>query len=526
MRAGYLNVRLTSILAFTLAVLFHPFLSHAESGGELVRLFDPFPAHFNSAVTDDLSITAAASNIFVSLLEIDDEGGFQPYLASEWDASGDGMVYTFRLAEETVFHDGQPVTSSDVAFSYRTFRQYHPLGERLFGRVESVETPDPGTFVIHLTKPDPALLFGLACPFMPILPEHIYGPAEILKNPANVKAVGSGPFRVVSFQAGETFTLERFEQFLRPERPLLDRIIGRDGSDIQSALSAINDGDAHLFTFVDTAKTAPVLSENDKFSVTSSGYENMGAMNYLEFNLRKKPLKNREVRQAIAHAMNLESINQTLFRDYAKPLNSPMSPASAFFKTGTVPYPTDIEKAKLLLDEAGYPLNKDGIRFETHLTWAPSEAHHQTAIHIQSQLKNIGIDVILDPPQSYIDWYIQIAKWQHHMTLSRVFSWEDPIINLHPLYSSKLIRHQVGTNTAGFHNEQADVLLEAAEAETDGDIRSGLYQQFQELVGEELPLFFMNSPPFLTIFNPDLLNIPLTGRQVIGPMDRISWNDN
>lgn len=75
------------------------------------------------------------------------------------------------------------------------------------------------------------------------------------------------------------------------------------------------------------------------------------------------------------------------------------------------------------------------------------------------------------------------------MTLSRVFAWEDPIITLHPLYSSKMIRHQVGANTAGFHNEQADVLLEAAEAETDGTIRSELYQQFQEVVGEELPLF-------------------------------------
>ncbi len=523
MTTGFSRSRQMLFLIFTLVVLCAPHPAHAEKGGDLVQLFDPFPAHFNAAISSDLSIASAASNVFVSLLKVGEYEAILPYLASSWEVSEDGLIYTFHLHEGTVFHDGWPVTSGDVAFSYRIFRQYHPLGEKLFGRVEFVETPDPATFIMYLLQPNPAFLFGLANPFVPILPAHVYGAGEIFQNPANVNAIGSGPFLVAEFQAGRRFVLNRFDRFLNSDSPCLNRIIGQDGSDASIAENALKNGKADLFTFLQNLDVAEILFRNTDLQITSDIYRDVGALNYLEFNLRKKTLKNLRVRQAIAYAIDLEYISTVIYEEYARALSGPIPPNSRFHSRDGTNYHLDLVKAHQLLDEAGYPRNEDGFRFSTRLTWMPNPAGYekQVATYIQSQLGKIGIKVELDPPQTYIDWYIQVSKWQHHMTLSRVFEWGDPIMNLHPLFSSENIRHQVGDNTAGIYNEQVDVLLKAAETEPDPEIRAGLYRQFQSLISEELPLYFMHETPFVTVIGNRLQDFPTRGRSVVGPLDQV-----
>lgn len=109
------------------------------------------------------------------------------------------------------------------------------------------------------------------------------------------------------------------------------------------------------------------------------------------------------------------------------------------------------------------------------------------------------------------------------MTLSRVIEWGDPLINMHPLLGSNHLRHRVGANTAGFYNEQADVLLGAAGSEQNSEIRAGLYYQLQTLISEELPLYFMHETPFVTIISNRLQNFQTTGRSVIGPLDKVCW---
>ncbi|MBU2647140.1 hypothetical protein KKI24_20695 [bacterium] len=527
MKTGFFRFQPVLIMIFALTSLCHPALSRAENGGDLVQFFHPFPMHVNGAISDDPAIASASSEIFVSLLEVGTGRTFLPYLASSWEVSEDGRTRTFHLQEGTVFHDGQPVTSSDVAFSYQTFRKYHPLGEQMLRRVESVDTPDPGTFVMHLSQPDPGLLFALASPFMPILPRHVYGEDTIFGNPANFMAIGSGPFRMAEFHPGEGFTLERFDRFLRVGRPCLDRIIGRNGASPEAVEKAFREGHAHLATFLEDQETIRRLSEIYDLTVTVTGYEALGALNYLEFNLRKKPLQNLMVRQAITHAIDLERISATLYQDYALAQAGPLPYNSRFYNHNlSLPHP-DLEKANQLLDAAGFPRGKDTVRFTTRLTWKPDAAglQKQLAAEIQSQLDRVGIRVELDPPPNEIEWVIQVSKWEHHMTLARVIEWGDPLLTLQPLFSSRNVRHRIGANTAGFYSDQADVLLEAASIETDPGTRAGLYQQFQDVIVEELPLFFMHETPFVTAINSRLQNFATSGRGVIGPLDRVCWRE-
>ena len=341
MNAGLIRPHLTAILVFAVVAYCFvvPQTLKADSNGELVQLFRPFPVHLNSAISDDLSVASAASNIFVSLLEIDENGGFEPYLAIWWNVSDDEKTVTFYLQAETVFHDGEPVTSRDVVFSFNAFREHHPMGERMLRNVMEVEAPDELTFIMRLSRPDPALFKCLAAPFMPILPAHIYGGADLAENPANFKAVGSGPFRVTTFNTDEVFVLERFDSFLRPGRPHLDRIIGMSGENPFFAVSALNNESAHLFTFVEHPDIINLLSESGHLMITSTGYEQIGAMNILAFNLRKKHLRNLKVRQAIAHAIDLEYIGAAIHQDFALSLNGPL-PLNSPFQPGQCRLPT------------------------------------------------------------------------------------------------------------------------------------------------------------------------------------------
>lgn len=522
--------RLRSYLATLFIVTLLTISGSAALGtdkSELVRLFSPFPRHLNPAITDDLSVAAAASSIFASLLEVDKRGAVQPWLADWWEISDDGRTYTFYLVEDATFHDGKPITSKDVLFSYETFRRYHPNGDHMFRKVTDAVALEPFVFVMHLTERDTALPLCLAGPFMPILPKHVFGENDILQNPANIKPVGSGPFRVTRFRAGEFFKLERFKAYFRPKRPILNSITGLNGENPWFAVSTMNSGTAHLFTFVKHPDTISLLSDNPLLKIRATGYEQLGALNYLEFNLRKKELKDPKVRQAIAHAIDLEHINATVYNDYALSLDGPLPLNSPFFKAGSTHYDLNLELAEQLLDEAGLARNEEGIRFESHLTWAPdpSGLAKKTAAYIQSQLKKIGIQLILDTPRTVIDWHIQVAKWQHHMSLSRVITWGNPGITLHPLFSSRHLEHRLGSNTSGFYSEQADVLLKAAEKETEPTIQSMLYNQFQSLAAEQLPLYFMHETPWVTIIHKDLQNFPATGRGVVGSLERISWKE-
>src|SRR5919106_1409208 len=115
------------------------------------------PRHLNSAVQSGVATGMPAAQLFASPLRYDENWNPQPYLAKTWQMAEDGRSLTLRLVENAVFHDGKPITSADVAFSLTTVKKNHPF-QQMFEPVETVETPDPLTAVIKLSRPHPALL--------------------------------------------------------------------------------------------------------------------------------------------------------------------------------------------------------------------------------------------------------------------------------------------------------------------------------------------------------------------------------
>lgn len=525
--------KLSMVIICVLALLVGMNMGYAETpkrGGEMVTGYGQFPQHFNHAIQSGAATASPGTQIFASLVEINDKFEPIPYLAKSWEVSDDRLTYTFHMVEGATFHDGKPITSEDVAFSFETVKANHPFGLAMLGPVDRVETPDKYTAVFKLSKPHPALMLVVSPPLLPILPKHVYGDGQpIRQHPANTAPVGSGPFKLAEYKPGEYFILERYENYFRPGLPYLDRIIGRAIKDPNANFIALKNEDFHMAMFNAGIRLSQIeaLKKMDHLVVSPKGYEAIGAIYFLEFNLRKEPFKDVRVRRAIAHAIDKDFITQKLHRGYSKAATGPLTSSFQWYTDKVTKYDFNLEKANALLDEAGLPRKENGIRFSATIDWYPGEPDSMDTIaeYLKPQLKKIGIDLQLQPPADFLSWYKRVAGWQHDMTMSNIYSYADPMIGVHRLYLCDNQKHVVWTNTSGYCNPQLDEIMSKAATETDVAKRKALYAQFQQILTEDLPLIWTHEAPYQTIHHKNLQNVSGSVWGSMSPSDKIYWKD-
>ena len=183
-------------------------------GGTLIATLNSNVRNLNSAVQSGTVTGFLGAQLFASPLRYDENWTPQPYLAESWNISEDGLTVTLNLVKNATFHDGHPITSSDVAFSVKVIQENHPF-KSMFAPVASVDTPDEHTAVLNLSQPHPALMLAMSGQLMSIIPEHIYGDGQNPKTHSrnNKDVVGSGPFKLVEFKNGEHVIVERYDDF-------------------------------------------------------------------------------------------------------------------------------------------------------------------------------------------------------------------------------------------------------------------------------------------------------------------------
>jgi peptide/nickel transport system substrate-binding protein len=516
---------LASALAL-LAAFAAPAPVRAQSGGTVVITSTQVPRHFNGAVQSGIATALPSSQIFASPLRYDDNWTPQPYLAKSWETSADGLTVTLRLVENAVFHDGKPVTSEDVAFSIMTIKANHPF-QTMLGAVDKVETPDPLTAVIRLKHPHPALLLAMSPALMPILPKHVYGDGQDVKShPANLKPVGSGPFRLTEYKQGEYYTLEKFDKFFIAGRPKLDRIVVKLVSDPNAAVVSTERGETHILPFVAGARDIDRLQKVEGLTVTNKGFAGFGALNWLAFNTKKKPLDDVRVRQAIAFAANRDFITGKLMAGKARPSLGPISPGSPFEEKSVEPYKLDLAKAEKLLDEAGYKKGADGNRFTLTIDYIPGfdEQQRNVAEYLRSQLKRAGINLEVRAASDFPTWAQRVSSFDFDLTMDSVYNWADPVIGVDRTYLSSNIRKGViWSNTQQYSNPKVDELLVAAAQEKDPAKRKALYSEFQKIVVNDVPILFLNEVPFYNAFAKGLGNLPMSIWGMTSPLDELYW---
>ena len=512
-------------LAIALAAL--PLAAQAQEikkGGTLVIGTTQAPRHLNGAMQSGIATAVPSTQLFASPLRFDDKWNPQPYLAEKWSLAADGKSLTLNLRHDAVFHDGKPITSEDVAFSIMQIKANHPF-TTMMGPVEKVETPDPYTAIIRMSVPHPAIVLAMSPALCPILPKHIYGDGKDLKtNPRNAEnVVGSGPFKLVEFKAGQRIVMERFDKFFLPGKPYLDKLIFNISPDSQSLLLSLERGDVQMLPYTAGSVDLRRLKANPNINLTDKGYEGIGSINWLAFNLERKPLSDLKVRKAIATAIDKNFITKALMGGFAQPADGPIVPGSPFAVTDVVKYPFDLKKAAEMLDEAGYKAGADGQRFKLTVDYIPGgdEQQKNVAEYLRSQLKKVGIAIDVRASADFPAWAKRIAAHDFDMTMDTVFNWGDPVIGVHRTYLSSNIRPIVWTNTQSYNNPKVDELLNQAGRVLDPVKRKAYYATFQKIVTDELPIDFINLTPYFTATTRKVGNVPVSIWGAASPMDEV-----
>lgn len=522
-----LNRRTFSMLAgaATLVTLLHAPPAMAESkpfGNKLTFALSPEPPFLFTAINTTLQMGMVSSKIHESLLKADHEFKIEPLLAKSWQVSPDGLTYTFSLRPGVKWHDGKEFTSADVRYTVlELLKKVHPRGRTSFAKVVDVETPDSLTAVIKLSSPAPQILVALASSYeSPMVPRHIYEGTDVAANPHISKPIGTGPFVFKEWQKGSHIILEKNPSYWDPGKPHLEGIVFRIINDASARAVALESGEAQIAGLSPIPLTdMPRIEKLGSLSIETRGYAYMSPFYLIEVNTRKPPLNDVRVRQAMAHAIDREKMTKLVWMGYGKPAISPIPSTIVGFHNPENPsYALNLDKAKALLDEAGYKAGPDGKRFKIMHDFIPLGSDYQrTAEFLKQQLARVGIELEIrsqDLPTFFRRIY---SEYDFDTTSLYYGAFADPTQGVHRLFWSRAIQKGVVfTNAVDYRSADMDALLEAAQSENDPAKRKALYRDMQALAMKDLPVIPLMETRFTTVANKRLKNHTLTADGVIG----------
>jgi peptide/nickel transport system substrate-binding protein len=490
----------------------------AVQGGTLLIQSTQVPRHLNGTVQSGYATAVPGTQLNASPLLIDENFQPQPYLAESWDVADDGLSVTLHLVQGAVFHDGEAITSEDVKFSLETSQANHPF-RTMFAAVASVDTPDDHTVVINLSEPHPAILLAMSPGLLPIIPEHVYNDGqEIKEHPCNAGTdcfVGSGPFKLVEYEAGSIIRMEAFEDFFIADRPYLDEIIIEIVPDPATMVLGLENGTTDLGA-INGAANVVRLQDNDDVIVTADGHAAVGPVQWLEFNLSDPALSDVEVRRAIADGIDREFIADVLDQGTTFPATTGIHPGSPFHNPDTEHYGAGVEAAQTRLADAGI----DPSSISLAVDYIPP-AQLAYAEYVVQVLGDIGFDAELNTVPDFPSWAGRVASGEHQMTINNVWNWGDPVIGVHRTYLSTNNVGVIWTNNTGYNNPEVDALLAEAGADFDFDTRVDLYGQAQDIINQDVPMVYLTTPPFWQGFQPRVQNPPIGVWGQLGPMHEV-----
>ena len=386
----------------------------------------------------------------------------------------------------------------------------HPF-KAMYAPVSGVDTPDPYTAVIRLSKPHPAILLCMSPVLCPIMPKHVYGTdPNIRQNPANKAPIGSGPFKFVEWKPGDYIMLEKNKEFFIKGKPHVDRVIIKIFPEMNNRVMAVERGEVDAMPFFDSLREVKRLSGDKNLVVTNKGYAGIGSLDWVAFNTGKKPFDDVRVRQAATYAIDRNFFAKVIMMGLVTPSATPITPFSPFYTKDVNMYDVNLEKAKKLLDEAGYPVKADGTRFTVTVDYAPgSPTTKMMAEYLKPQLAKVGIDAKIRISPDFGTWAERVSNYNFDITTDNVFNWGDPVIGVHRTYSSaNIVKGVPFSNTQQYRNPKVDAIMEQAASEVDNEKRTKLYKEFQQIVMNDVPIYFMTTTAYHTIYNKRVGNVP------------------
>lgn len=458
------------------------------TGGTVVAGIDPGQlSTFNTQLTSVTSSLVVADVWADGLMTYDRNGSRIPRLAESWEVSPNGLTYTFKIRSGVKWSDGQPFSAEDVVFTLMNFGKYNTYLTKLMPLIAEAGAPDATTFVLKLKQPLTATLDLFDKEVFPLLPKHVYERSDLLTNPANRAPVGLGPFKFVSWETGRAITFNRNPNYWEKGKPHVDSVVFALIPDPQQRRNALARGEID-WMWLEPAQVAAAeaAAKGGGFRVIEIKI-NAPERAVVDFNLRREPMKNLQVRQALFQAIDRDRVVQDVYQGMA---NKELNAIPVQFRSLHDPsidynkiYPYDPKKAGALLDAAGYPL-KNGTRFSIELTYPAVPPFEWIARVVQSEWTAIGLSVKMAGLDGQI-WTDKVYK-RHDFDASIISltARTNPVLGIDRSYLCNQGSVPYA-NPTGYCNADLDKLISEAAA-TPLDKQQAVYSKYAEIVARAI----------------------------------------
>ena len=439
--------------------------------------------------------------VYDGLLRYDKNLQLEGVMAEAWEISPDNLTITFRLRKGIKWHDGAPLTSADVLFTYQMYidPQVPTSYAEDFKQVAHAEAPDPYTFRVTYRQPyAPALeSWGTA-----IHPKHLLDGKDVTKSPLSRAPIGTGPYRFVEWKSGEKLVLEANPDYYDGQ-PYIRRVVYRIIPDSSTQFLELQSGGLDFMGLTpiqySTQTDTPAFRRGfNKYRYLSFGYS------YLGYNLRKPLFQDIRVRQAIAHAIDKQELIDGVLLGLGRAATGPYKPDTWVYNPNVKNYPFDPAAARTLLEAAGWhDGDGDGVRERagqrlafTIVTNQGNDLRAKTAEIVQRRLKEVGIDVQI----RVVEWATFLKEFIFPGNFdATILGWtggpEPDQYNI--WHSSKTGPREL--NFIHYRNAEVDELLERGRRTFDQAERKRIYDRFQEILAEEQPYTFLYVPEALPV---------------------------
>ena len=493
--------------------------SHSQQGGTLIWGRGGDSVGLDPAHEEDGESFKVCDNIYDTLVQYKDEStDLEPALATRWESSEDGLIWTFHLRRGVTFHDGTPFNAEAVLFSLnRQHDETHPfhkigggyiywIATGLAEIVDKITAVDDFTVQIHLKTAYAPFIYTIAItPFSIVSPTAMQKWGEDFTN----NPVGTGPFKFVRWDRNDKIVLEANDTYWGG-KPFLQRVIFQSVPDNSVRLIKLQEGSLHAMEFPNPDDLQQIRDDEMLELISQPGM----SIGYLAMNMDKAPFDNLKVRLAINHAINKATIIEHLYQGMGIPAKNPIPPTLWGYDDTIEDYAYDPELAKHLLTEAGYP---EG--FETTLWALPVPRPYipdgrALAEVLQSELRDIGVETKIVT----FDWGTYLEKTKNGEHDMAMLGWSadlgDPDNFLYFLLSKSSAEKPAG-NIAFYRSDEMQDALEQARATTDREKRIALYEKAQQIFHKDVPWVPLAHAQRILVINRKVKNLkfhPLTSK--------------
>jgi peptide/nickel transport system substrate-binding protein len=437
-------------------------------------------------------------NIFETLTKIEPDGSIKPLLAQSWSVTPDNKTWAFRLKPGVKFHNGEPFNAEIVKFSFeRAVAQGSVNKDKaVFNNIVNIASTDDLTVIVTLKNPNPDFLFQLGQ-----TTASIVEPKSAATN--NTQPVGTGPFKLESWNKGASIVLTRWDGFRDPKAVKLKRVTIRFIGDGAAQVAAMLSGDVDAFPRVAAARSLAQFQNDKRFQVLIGGSRSKAI---LAINNKRKPLDDVRVRRAIAMAIDRKAVIEGAADGFGTPIGSFYVPGAPGYVdlTAVNAYAPDTSRA--LLKEAGV-----ATPLELSMKLPPTPYARQGGEVIAAQLAKVGINAKLEN----VEW----AQWLSGVYGQKAYDLT-VIAHVEPLDFGNFARPGYYW---GYESPKFNALWDQVNTTADAAQRNKLLADAQRLVADDAVAAYLYQPTWITVGKAGLKGLWKDAPILANDLSALSW---